>query len=488
TPPNLDAATAALTTGKRPGVVYAIAPSRTADNDLWAGTDDGQVWRTKDEGAHWTNITPPALTAWSKVGIIDTSHFDRETAYVAVDRHRLDDFRPYIYRTHDGGKSWTAIANGIAETHTVNVVREDAVRKGLLYAGTERGIYVSFDDGDHWQPLQQNLPVTSIRDIDVHGKDVVLGTHGRGFWVMDDVTPLRLAPEVTAPPALYAPAIAYRERPAGFTGTPMPKDEPLAPNPPAGAYIDYVLPAGAPTPITLEILDANDTLVRRYSSDDIPAAADPAKLRTSPEWFTTPASLQTTPGMHRFVWPPRYRALAGQHAYADGVWAPPGRYKVVLTSGPRRLTQPLILAPDPRINLPQSAYDEQFALARQVEVTQAAVAKALSEAEELVKKLATRNDPPAIAIRERAMQLAEVNPPEKWWLSPSTTTSLRFIDGALDKLFSAVDGADAAPSADAKESWARLKPLAGAALAAWNEFKAGDLATFDEKMRVNGRE
>jgi len=488
TPANLDPATAALTTGKRPGVVYTIAPSRLADGDLWAGTDDGQIWRTKDEGAHWTNITPPVLTAWSKVGVIDVSHFDAETAYAAVDRHRLDDFRPYIYRTHDGGKSWTPIATGIAGTHAVNVVREDAVRKGLLYAGTERGVYVSFDDGDHWQPLQQNLPVTSVRDIDVHGKDVILGTHGRGFWVMDDVTPLRLAPEVTAPLALYPPAVAYRERPAGFTGTPMPKDEPLAPNPPTGAYIDYVLPAGVPTPVTLDILDANDALVRRYSSDDVPPSADPARLHIAAEWLATPSTLKTTAGMHRFVWPARYRAAAGEHAYADGVWAPPGRYKVVLNAGTQRMAQPLILAPDPRVTVPQSAYDEQFALARQIETTQVAAAKALSEAEEVVKKLAARNDASAIAIRDRAMTLAEVNPPEKWWLAPSTTTSLRFVEGALDKLFNAVDGADAAPSKDAKESWRKVKPLADSAIAAWNAFKTGDLATFEERMRANGRD
>ena len=152
------------------------------DHDLWAGTDDGQIWRTHDEGAHWDNVTPPALTAWSKVGIIDASHFDGETAYAAIDRHRLDDFHPYIYRTHDGGKSWQLIANGIADVAAVNVVREDPVRRGMLYAGTERGVYVSLDDGDHWQPLQLNLPTTSVRDIDVHGDDVVIATHGRAFW------------------------------------------------------------------------------------------------------------------------------------------------------------------------------------------------------------------------------------------------------------------------------------------------------------------
>src|SRR5262249_55587138 len=207
--------------GGRQGVVYAIAPSRLADHDIWVGTDDGLIWRTKDEGAHWSDITPKALTPWSKVGIIETSHFDADTAYAAVDRHRLDDFKPYVYRTHDGGKTWTLAADGLGAV--VNAVREDPVRKGLLYAGTERGMYLSFDDGDHWQSLQLNLPVTSVRDIDVHENDLVIATHGRAFWVLDDVTPLRQT--FADAPFLFKPAKAYRERPAGFTGTPMPKDE-----------------------------------------------------------------------------------------------------------------------------------------------------------------------------------------------------------------------------------------------------------------------
>src|SRR5947209_3308359 len=270
-PATLDAATAAdkPRTGGRHGVIYAVAPSRLADHDLWVGTDDGLVWRTRDEGAHWQDVTPGALTPWSKVGIIEASHFSADSAYLAVDRHRLDDFRPYVYRTHDGGRTWTAAANGIPDGSFVNAVREDPVRKGLLYAGTEKGVYVSFDDGDHWQPLPQGLPVTSVRDIDVHGADLVAATHGRAFWVMDDVTPLR---QVEAPSAaalqLFAPAEAPRVRPAGFTGTPMPKDEPMAANPPAGAAVDYVVGAATTGPLVLRILDAQGAEVRRFASDD----------------------------------------------------------------------------------------------------------------------------------------------------------------------------------------------------------------------------
>jgi photosystem II stability/assembly factor-like uncharacterized protein len=468
-PSTLDPATAALRagSGSRFGVIYAIALSRLTDHDIWVGTDDGLIWRTRDEGAHWMNVTPAALTPWSKVGIIDASHFDADTAYAAVDRHRLDDFRPYIYRTHDGGKSWELIATGLPTF--VNVVREDPERKGLLYAGTEKGMYVSFDDGDHWQSLQKNLPVTSVRDIDVHGNDLVIATHGRALWIMDDITPLRQT--ITGGPFLFKPATAIRERPAGFTGSPMPKDEPMAANPPFGAYIDYV--NGAPpslAAITLEILDDHDQLVRRYSSADKAPTADPTKLTTAPEWFDTPSTLSTTPGMHRFVWPLRYPAppalARGRGAHADGVWAPPGNYKVVLTVDGKQLTQPLIVAPDPRINLPPAAYAEQFALAKQIEAARVAVAAAREEAGAAMKKLTEETQ------KGRLNEIADVTPEEQWWLAPRSTTSLRFLDTALQKLESAVDGADAAPTADARASWGQLRPAVDAALRAWNEFKA----------------
>ena len=470
TPATLDPLTAAnkAQPGPRQGVIYAIAPSRMIDHDIWAGTDDGQIWRTHDEGAHWTNVTPSALTSWSKVGIIDASHFDGETAYAAIDRHRLDDFKPYIYRTHDGGKSWQLIANGISDVAAVNVVREDTVRRGMLYAGTERGMYVSIDDGDHWQPLQLNLPVTSVRDIDVHGDDVVIATHGRAFWVLDNVTPLRQ--DVPAGDFLFAPAVTVRERPAGFTGSPMPKDEPMAPNPPFGAYIDYAIRSASAQPVTIEILDAADALIRRYSSADVPPAMDLKKLGTAPEWFTSPSTVSSAAGMHRFVWPLHYPAPAGLTgrrgggggAFADGVWAPPGNYKVVLTVNGRKFTQPLTVVPDPRLNLPANAYTEQFALARDVEQERASLAAALGEAGTLVK----RKDVPD-ALRMKVTEVSGVIEGEEFTAPPPAESSLRFINQQLSKLANALDSADAAPTTDARASWARLKPLADAGLAAW---------------------
>ncbi|MEO8217453.1 MAG: hypothetical protein ABI718_10275 [Acidobacteriota bacterium] len=494
TPSNLDAATAALNTGTGPrrGVVYAIAPSRLADHDLWVGTDDGKIWRTRDEGGHWADLTPPALTGWSKIGIIETSHFDAETAYVAVDRHRLDDFAPYIYRTHDGGKQWTAIAAGIPPGSFVNAVREDPVRRGLLYAGTEKGMYVSFDDGQQWQSLQKNLPVTSVRDLVVHGNDLVVGTHGRAFWIMDDISPLRQIDAGTALDALrlFVPATAIRERPAGFTGTPMPKDEPMAENPPSGAYIDYFLPAASRAPLTLEIFDSSAALVRRYSSADAPLPTDLSKLKVGPEWFDAHAPLSAAAGMHRFVWPLRFpapAALAGTAGvWADGVWAPPGNYQVVLNADGVRLSQALVVAPDPRLTLPQSAYDSQFALARAVTNTRAPVAAALDEADTLIKKLAElRNSKrqnvatAAAALLTRASGLSEINfatnPGNLWWIPPKRTTSLRYIDGALSSLADAVDNADAAPSPDAQKSYEMLRPFAETAVREWAAFKAAEL-------------
>jgi photosystem II stability/assembly factor-like uncharacterized protein len=483
TPPNLDPTTAALhqQTGPRRGVIYAIAPSRVADHDLWVGTDDGLIWRTRDEGAHWQNVTPAGLTAWSKIGILDASHFDAETAYAAVDRHRLDDFRPYIYRTHDGGKSWKLIVNGIPANQAVNVVREDSAVKGLLYAGTERGVFVSFDDGDAWQPLQMNLPVTSVRDIDVHGNDLVIATHGRSFWIMDDVTPLRQ--RVTQRPFLFAPAAAVRERTAGFTGTPMPKDEPLAPNPPQGAYIDYVLDAAPSTPITLEIFHVGaaalsgtataegsgrhiETLVRSYSSAEQPPPMDIATLRTGMEWFTLPVSLQTTPGMHRFVWPIRHEGARGR--WSNGVWAPPGDYRVVLTVDGKRLEQPLRIVPDPRIQLPPSVYADQYTLARQIDALRATLAAAIEESDALLDK--TNDDALRARIREVAganVQFGAITGPN----NPPVPTTLRFLANALENLLEAVDGADATPSPDARAGFVRVQGNAQRALAAWSEVR-----------------
>jgi len=301
--------------------------------------------------------------------------------------------------------------------------------------------------------------VTSVRDIDVHGNDLVIATHGRGYWIMDDVSPLRQ--RVSQRPYLFAPAATVRFRAAGFTGTPMPKDEPIASNPPAGAYIDYVLDSA--TPVTLEIFDAQNTLVRRYNSADAPPEIDPAKLRTAPEWFAMPVMLQGTPGMHRFVWPIRLAGTRG--VWSAGIWAPPGDYRVVLTAGDRKLEQPLRIDPDPRVKVPMSAYAEQYVLAKQIDALRFALDAAVTESESLYKK--ATDDPMRKRIEEVAGLSATFGTTSMPNAPPPKT--LRFYLTAIENVLDAVDGADAAPSPDAREGFARLKPEVERALNAWKE-------------------
>jgi photosystem II stability/assembly factor-like uncharacterized protein len=471
--------------GSRRGVIYAIAPSRLVDRDLLVGTDDGLVWRTRDEGQTWENVTPAALTAWSKVGILETSHFDAETAYAAIDRHRLDDPRPYVYRTHDGGKSWSLVVAGIPEGSFVNVVREDPVRRGLLYAGTEKGVYLSFDDGDHWQSLQQNLPVTSVRDLDVHGHDLVVATHGRAFWILDDVSPLRQIDGEVPKERLFRPATAMRLRPAGFKGTPFPKDEPMAANPAPGAFIDYALEGAART-VTLRILDAQGGTVAGYSSEDKAPGLDLARIPVAPAWVPAPRTLATTPGMHRFSWPLHCalpESLRGGNPFAEGLWAPPGRYTVELRVDGRLHSETLGVEPDPRVTLPPEAYAQQFALAREIEAARVRAAVAAGEMAALQTTLGKRREAAKGSerkaldeLRARVAALSgipeSVNPGDAWQVQPRITTSLHYLKSALEKLALAVDGADAAPTPDAREGFDKTEAALRATLAGWEKLKA----------------
>ncbi|MGH9889040.1 MAG: glycoside hydrolase, partial [bacterium] len=243
----------------RRGVIYTVAPSPLEKDRIWVGTDDGLVHLTTDQGAHWTDVTPAVLRdrPWSKISLLEASHFDAATAYAAVNTLRLDDLRPHVYRTRDSGKSWTEISAGMPDGGIVNAVREDPVRRSLLFAGTEQAVYVSFDDGDHWQSLRLNMPATSIRDLVVKDDDLVVGTHGRSFWILDDITPLRhVQPAKLAQNALlFPPQKAWRFRWNKWPDTPLPPDEPAGENPPDGAILHYRLGAAAQGPVTLEIVD-----------------------------------------------------------------------------------------------------------------------------------------------------------------------------------------------------------------------------------------
>ncbi len=507
-PDNLDAATRDDYDHASPrrGVVYSIGPSPLDEQLLWAGTDDGLVWRSSDGGGHWQNLTPAGLQPWSKIGVVEPSHFDRNSAYIAVDRHRLDDFRPYVYRTHDGGASWTPIVAGIeagGTLDTVNVVREDPQRRGLLYCGTERGVYVSFDDGDHWQPLQQNLPHTSVRDIQVHDSDLVIATHGRGFWIMDDIAPLRtLADGASSATRLLPPIPAYRERPSGFTGTPMPKDEPMAANPPLGAYIDYILEPDTTGAVTIRVTDAAGATVRSFSSTDKVTAIDLAKIEIAPEWILPPRPLAASAGAHRLVWDLQYATnpvLAPDDSteQQQGVWAPPGRYWIELDAGGKHDRQPLTIAADPRVHLPPEAYARQFSLARSIEDARVRIGTALAEAERLhtaISEHDAHGDPVAAAALAAAdQQLIAISDivPHKDPHSPmmpaaSRIDGLRNLAAAFKSLASAVESADSAPTADVLSSYDQLTALLGSVMERWHQFTNVDIAALNRQLQAAG--
>ena len=295
----------------RRGVIYTVAPSYKDVNVIWAGTDDGLIHVTQDDGKKWQNVTPPSITSWSKISLIDAGRFDPATAYAAVNRIRCDDQKPHIYRTHDFGKTWQEIVKGLPDD-PINAVREDPIRKGLLFAGSERETHVSFDDGDSWHPLRLNMPATSIRDLVIHGDDLVVGTHGRGFWILDDISPLRqLNAEMAAKPHLFQPQLAYRVRRSVATDTPMPPEEPAGQNPPDGAIFYFNLPAKA-NAVTLDILDDKNEVVRRYASTDKPAVVNERELNVPTYWIRPPQILSADAGSHRFIWDMHFPPLGGE--------------------------------------------------------------------------------------------------------------------------------------------------------------------------------
>ena len=363
----------------RRGVIYALGLSPIDEKVIWAGTDDGYIQTTIDGGKHWKNVTPSAITSWNKIAGMDAGHYDKKTAYAAVNCIRLDDQKPHIYRTHDGGSTWQEIVKGLPDNGPVNAVREDPVRKGLLFAGTERAVFVSFDDGDNWHPLRLNMPASSIRDLVIHNADIVVATHGRSFWILDNITELRqLTPDMASNGAhLFKPDVAYRVRWNMNTDTPLPPDEPAGENPPDGATIDYMLPTGVQS-AALEITDAAGKLVRRYSSSDGVVPLDEKKLSVPTYWVRPEQQLSASSGVHRFVWdlhyappdsfPPSYAMTAIFHNTArgpHGPWVQPGTYTVTLLADGKRLSQPIEIRMDPRIKSPKEGLKQQFDLSMQ---------------------------------------------------------------------------------------------------------------------------
>ncbi len=430
--------------GLHRGVVYALAPSHRSSAVLWAGTDDGYVWRTPDAGATWQNVTPPAVGPWSKVTQIDTVRYDDRTAYVSVSRFLLDDLAPYVYRTHDAGRTWTLAVRGLAADAPVNAVRADPVRRGLLYAATERGVAVSFDDGDAWQPLQGNLPATSVRDLVVHGNDLVVATHGRSFYVMDDIAALReLDPARPAANArLYTPANAVRVRRDTNSDTPLPPEESVGQNPPDGAIFDYEL-AHAARDVALEIATPDGAVVRRYSSAD--AAPVDAPLEVPTYWVKPFDRLETGSGMHRFVWdlhlPPPLSLEYGYPISAilhdtprapQGPLVPPGIYRATLIVDGGRQSAPVSVMPDPRVTATASDYAAQYDVATRLADLMNACARAATRA-------TTMRGPAAGLLAE---SLARVREP-------------------LGSLLESVESADASPTAAQLGAFADASQAAG---------------------------
>jgi photosystem II stability/assembly factor-like uncharacterized protein len=495
-PPNLDAATAAdVPPGKRHGVIYTIAPSPKVAGEIWVGTDDGLVHLTRDEGKTWSDVTPKELTGWSKVTHIAASRFDAGKAYAAVDRHRLEDLHPYLYRTKDLGKTWQRVSSGIPEGSFLNCVREDPKVAGLLYACTEKGVYVSFDDGDDWQPLQLNLPTTSVRDLVVHDDDLVIATFGRSFWVLDDVTPLRQwsAKVASADAWLFEPQTAYRVRPGADQGTPIPLDEPQAENPPTGAVLDYYLQERQSEAVQLEVLDATGKLVRRFASTDEMPKINPDELDIPMYWVHDAQPLSAEAGMHRFVWDLRY-AFAGARRRSrrggGGPIAVPGRYTVKLTAAGKTISVPLVVAMDPRVKTSAADLERQFQLASRLAAGVGEFSAVVARADDLQKQLAARSKEAAGNV-ELATALADL---EKrvgsvagsgggggfgffgFAVPGDQPTTLRQVSTAYGALLGIVESADVAPSADAAAASEKWETAGKATLGRWDEIQVKDVA------------
>ena len=351
----------------RRGVIYAIAPSPKDINVIWAGTDDGLIHITKDGGKTWQNVTPPTpkgeqndFWIWSKISQIDAGHFDKNVAFVAVNRIRLDDQRPHIFRTKDGGKNWKEIVKGLPN-EPINTVREDPSRKGLLFAGSENAVYVSFDDGENWQSLRLNMPATSIRDLVIKDDDIVVGTHGRSFWILDDITPLRqMSDELTKTEAfLYKPQNTHRVRWSTYTDTPITQEEPQGQNPPDGAVINYYLKEKVNGVVKLEIYDSNRKLVRTFTSNDKPYELP--DLNIPHYWIRPQQILSADAGSHRFMWDLHYPPLNLPPSYpisavyqntapdATSPWVMPGNYIAKLTVNEKSSEQSFLVKMDPRV-------------------------------------------------------------------------------------------------------------------------------------------
>jgi photosystem II stability/assembly factor-like uncharacterized protein len=504
----------------RRGVIYSVAPSPVDTNRIWCGTDDGSIHLTTDAGKTWTNVTPPNISAWQKISLMEAGHFDPNVAYAAVNTLRIDDLRPHIFATNDSGKSWTEIVNGIPAGQIVNAVREDPERKGLLFAGAEKGVYVSFDDGANWESLRLNLPATSVRDLIIKDDDVVAATHGRGFWILDNITPLRQldrpeggpaptsarsdgagAPSRRSETKLFKPQTALRVRASLNTDTPLPPDEPAGENPPDGAMIDYVLAKNASGPVTIEIKDRKGQLVRKYSSADPPVQANPKRLRIPTYWIRPPQSVSTKASMHRFLWDMHYTPVPNVEPEfpiaatyrntapaATSPWAAPGDYTVTLNIDGKALSQPLTVAMDPRVKASAADLQKQFDLSwqlYQLQLKLAPIGKKFDDiAEQLTKLKARAAERPDVTqkLEGFAEILTKFAPPHP---RPGAPPSL-FVLESTTRLFGEIEAADAAPTAATKAAVADLETKVGPMMTTWHKLLVSDLPALNQQLKQAG--
>ncbi|HET9057447.1 MAG TPA: hypothetical protein VFN30_11445 [Chitinophagaceae bacterium] len=460
----------------RRGVIYTVAPSYMDINTIWCGTDDGLIHVTRDGGKTWQNVTPPEITSWSKVSLMDASHSDVNTAYAAVNRIRCDDMRPHIYKTTNGGKTWKEIVKGLPND-PINVVKEDPVRKGLLFAGSERAVYVSFDDGENWQSLRLNMPATSIRDLVIKDDDLVIGTHGRSFWILDDITPLRqlTSPLANASAILYKPQNTYRVRWTTYTDTPVPQEEPAGENPPDGAVINYYLKEKAEGEITLEITDIHKKVIRKYSNKDtlykIPEVNIPHY------WIRPQQILSGEAGSHRFMWDMKYAPLNVPASYPISAvyqntepqqtapWVMPGTYIARLTVNGNVYEQSFTVKMDPRVKTPVKDLQLQHDLSLMCYNYRKDIMRAIDEIADLRNRLKLQTD--KATLSETNKQLADLqNAPQG-----SEQQSFNRLNNTFAALFNIFQDADVTPTAQslaaAKEADEQMKKI----MNKWQELK-----------------
>ncbi len=478
------------------GVVYSIAPSPLKAGQIWAGSDTGLLHLTLDRGKTWQNVTPQGIADWSRVSMLEASHFDPGVAYAAIDRHRVDDYRPHIYRTRDYGKTWQPITTGIAPT-SVNAIRQDTRKKSLLFAGTELGIYVSFDDGDHWQELQLNMPVSSIRDIAVHGDDLIVATHGRSFWILDNITPLRQMDAQTqnANVLLFQPATTLRIDNDVFLGTPLPPEEPTAKNPPDGAMIDFYLKAPAKD-VKLEIFAPGNKLVRHFPGGQRQEEKGPP-LPIAERWLPKPAVWENTAGLHRFAWDLRWSSSGTIESDEDeAVGAPPGprvtpgTYEIKLTVDGDLFMQNLKVEMDPRSQATKAELDEQQRLGLEMFAEVRRVRRVLAEIGAVKRRLGVVKSQGAGKNPELLAQVtgleAFITTIEKGSKTPIANLGLETASAGLVAALRVVESGDRTVPSQASELYHQSDEAAKAGITEWTKLKNTRLSQLNHALERVG--